>query len=172
MKSWRVCQCKPLCTVSIMYEGWLGHTPTIAAIMIWHKNVCQYIRTQHFFFFARHQRVCHRQYASPPSSGDWCNLNTVAAATMGYTTCPDGLNQWAPALVVCAASNCHQSQTNTVKRLFPFKCCHKKQKPNFCNWAKQGSSAAFMFIEPWWIHDLFGTISWLIKYVFVQNIQQ
>ncbi len=41
----------------------------------------------------------------------------------------------------------------------------QKQQPNFRNWAKQGSSATFMFIEPQWIQYLFGTISWLVKYL-------
>lgn len=52
-----------------------------------------------------------------------------------------------------------------VKRLFPFKWWHEKQKPNFRSWAKQGSSATFMFTGPQWSRYLFGTISWLIKYL-------
>lgn len=83
-----------------------------------------------------------------------------------YTTCPDGLNQRASALAVCATSNCHQSERNQWKGYFLFKWWHKHTiliSATGPRQSKSGSSATFMFNEPQWIHYLFGTISWQIK---------
>lgn len=80
-----------------------------------------------------------------------------------YTTCPDGLNQRASALAVCATSNCHQSERNQSKGYFLFKRWHKHTILISATGPRQSSSATFMFNEPQWIHYLFGTISWQIK---------
>lgn len=123
MSGW-VCKCKLLCTVNVECERMAGqrtnnnHSHNDATI----KSIRWYILTQRFIFPAQSpENVLHLHLQSYRHPGRPVQPQYVAAATTGCTTCPDGLNQWASALVVCAASYCHQSQTNTVqwKGYFP-----------------------------------------------------
>lgn len=122
MSGW-VCKCKLLCTVNVECEGWQGSAPTtITAIMMqqWKASAGTFSLSA-LFFLHSHQKMCYTSICRATVIRRPVQPQYVAAATTGCTTCPDGLNQWASALVVCAASDCHQSQTNTVqwKGYFP-----------------------------------------------------
>lgn len=164
--SGRACKCKLLCTVNVTYEGWQQQQ--------WrnNKNVCQYIHTQHFIFPAQSQK----RLPSPLCAAH-LRLQSCRHPEIGFTTicfCSDDglryLPRWSesagisPRGVYRIQLPSITDKYRPVKRLFPFKWWHKNKSLYFRNWAKQGSSATFMFTESQWIHYLFGTISWLMKY--------
>lgn len=100
------------------------------------------------------------------SSWDWLNHNMLLQ--WQWATLPAQMvwisGQSASGLVVHPPAINHPP-IQPSEKVISLEMVARKQKPNFHNRAKQGNSATFMFIEPQWIHYLFGTISWLTKYV-------
>lgn len=162
MSGW-VCKCKLLCTVNVECERMAGqrtnnnhshNDATIKSIRLVHSHSALY------FSCTVTKKCATPPSAELPSSGDRFNHNMLLqrprAALPAQMVWISGHQ---PSWCAPHPTAINHRQIQSSEKVISPRMVAQKQKPNFRSRPRQGSSATFMFIEPQWIHYLFGTIS-------------